>query len=143
VVTFNFFNDFFERLGKKELDLNGDTLKVYLTNAEPSALNDSVKTDLAEITAEHGYPSGGTDIQNAFTEAAGTGTLTAVDVVFTPDGGTFGPFQYAVIYDDSHASKALIGWADFGSEITATYTPVLTPITINFGDSLLTIALAA
>ena len=26
MTTFNFFNDFFERLGKKEIDLNGDTL---------------------------------------------------------------------------------------------------------------------
>lgn len=143
MVTLNLFNDFFERLGKKEIDLNGDTLKVYLTNATPSALDDTIKTDLAEITAENGYPSGGSDIQNAYTETAGTGTMTAVDVVFTPDAGTFGPFRYAVIYDDTHASDALIGWVDFGSNITATYTPVLTSITVNFGASVLTIAVAA
>lgn len=143
MVTFNLFNDFYERLGKKELDLNGDTLKVYLTNATPSATDDSVKTDLAEISAEHGYAAGGEDIQNAFAEAAGVGTLTAVDVTWTPSGGTFGPFRYAVIYDDTHGSDALIGWVDFGSEITATETPVLTPIKVDFGASLLTIALAA
>ena len=143
MATFNFFNDFFERLGKKEFDLNGDTLKVYLTLATPSATDDTIKTDLAEITAEHGYPSGGSDIQNGYTETGGTGTLTATDVTWTPSGGTFGPFRYAVIYDDDHASDALIGWVDFGSEITATETPVLTPIKVDFGASLLTIALAA
>jgi hypothetical protein len=143
MATFNFFNDFFERLGLKEINLNTDTLKVYLTNATPSATDDSVIGDLAEITPANGYSAGGADIQNAYAEAAGVGTLTAVDVVWTPDGGPFGPFRYAVIYDDTHASDVLIGWVDFGSNITATASPVLTPITINFGASLLTIALAA
>jgi hypothetical protein len=142
MAAFNFFNDFFERLGKKEIDLNGDTLKVYLTNATPSATDDSVIGDLAEISAANGYSAGGADIQNTYTETAGTGTLAAVDVVWTPDGGSFGPFRYAVIYDDTHASDVLIGWMDFGSNITATATPVLTPITVNFGASLLTIAVA-
>lgn len=142
MATFNFFNNFFERLGKGEIDLNTDTIKVYLTDATPSA-DDDVKTDLVEISAVNGYPSGGSDTQNTYTETAGTGTLVGVDVTFTPDGGSFGPFRYAVFYDDTHASDALIGWVDFGSEITATYTPVLTPITINFGASWFTIAAAA
>lgn len=142
MATFNFFNNFFERLGKGEIDLNTDTIKVYLTDATPSA-DDDVKTDLVEISAVNGYPSGGSDTQNTYTETAGTGTLVGVDVTFTPDGGSFGPFRYAVFYDDTHASDALIGWVDFGSEITATYTPVLTPITINFGASWFTIAVAA
>lgn len=143
MATFNFFNNFFERLGKGEIDLNTDTIKVYLTDATPSATDDDVKTDLVEISAANGYPSGGSDTQNTYTETAGTGTLVGVDVTFTPDGGSFGPFRYAVFYDDTHASDALIGWVDFGSEITATYTPVLTPITINFGASWFTIAAAA
>lgn len=142
MATFNFFNNFFERLGKGEIDLDTDTIKVYLTDATPSA-DDDVKTDLVEISAVNGYPSGGSDTQNTYTETAGTGTLVGVDVTFTPDGGSFGPFRYAVFYDDTHASDALIGWVDFGSEITATYTPVLTPITINFGASWFTIAVAA
>lgn len=143
MATFNFFNNFFERLGKGEIDLNTDTIKVYLTDATPSATDDDVKTDLVEISAVNGYPSGGSDTQNTYTETAGTGTLVGVDVTFTPDGGSFGPFRYAVFYDDTHASDALIGWVDFGSEITATYTPVLTPITIHFGASWFTIAAAA
>lgn len=143
MATFNFFNNFFERLGKGEIDLNTDTIKVYLTDATPSATDDDVKTDLVEISAVNGYPSGGSDTQNTYTETADIGTLVGVDVTFTPDGGSFGPFRYAVFYDDTHASDALIGWVDFGSEITATYTPVLTPITINFGASWFTIAVAA
>lgn len=140
MATFNFVNDFFERLGKKEIDLDGDTIKVYLTNATPSAAS-TVKADLAEITQEHGY-DGPADISNAYTESGGVGTLTATDKTWTPSGGSFGPFRYAIFYVEEHASDALIGWVDFGSEITATETPVLTPIKVGFGASLLTIALA-
>jgi hypothetical protein len=148
MATFNFFSDFFERLGKKEIDLNGDTLKVILTNTAPNAAThttygDGGGSELDDLATDNGYTKGGEDIQNGYTETDGTGTLTAVDVVWTPTANSIGPFRYAVIYDDTHASDALIGWVDFGSEITATYTPVLMPITVNFGASLLTIAVAA
>jgi hypothetical protein len=112
-------------------------LKVYLTNAAPSASLDDVKTDLAEITAEHGYPAGGSDVQNLYSEATGTGTLTATDVIWTASGGSFGPFRYVVLYDDTHANDILIAWWDYGSAIT-----VLTgeTFTVDFGASVATIA---
>lgn len=141
MATFNKFQDFVEQLGKgvHQLHAAGHTLKVYLSNATPSASADAAKADLAEITAENGYPSGGTDIQNDYTETSGTGTLTGVDVVFTASGGSFGPFRYAVLYNDTATSPAdaLIGWWDYGSSIT-----VLTgeTFTVDFGASILTIA---
>jgi hypothetical protein len=101
------------------VNLNTDTLKVYLTNAAPSAADDDIKTDLAEITAEHGYPAGGTDTGNTYAEAAGTGTLTGVDVVWTAAGGSFGPLRYIVLYDDTHASDILAAWWEYpGGSIT-------------------------
>ena len=118
------------------MNLNTDTLKVYLTNATPSAADDDVKTDLAEITAEHGYPSGGSDVQNLYSEASGTGTMTATDVVWTASGGSFGPFRYVVLYDDTHASDILIGWWDYGSSITVNAGETMT---LDFGASVLTI----
>ena len=82
MATFNKFQDFVEQLGKgvHQLHAAGHTLKVYLTNDTPDAALDAVKADLAEITAQNGYPAGGVDIQQDYTEAGGTGTLTAVDV---------------------------------------------------------------
>jgi hypothetical protein len=117
MATFNKFHDFVRALGEKEHDLKDDTFKVYLTNAEPSAADDAIKTDLAEITNENGYTAP-VDIQNGYTETAGVGTMTAVDVVITASGGTVGPFRYAVIYNDSHTSDGLMGWVDYGSAIT-------------------------
>lgn len=124
-------------IGDHHLDSGGDTLKVYATNAAPSASADTVPGDLLAITAENGYPSGGSDVQNGYTETSGTGTLTAVDVVWTASGGSFGPLQYVVLYNDTHASDSLIGWWDYGSSVTILVTETFT---VDFGASVLTIA---
>lgn len=116
-------------------------LKIYATNATPSATLDTVKVDLAEITAENGYPAGGTDIENDYTETpAGTGTMTSVaSVTWTASGGSFGPLQYVALYNDTPTSPAdpLIAWWVYpGGSIT-----VLTgeSFTVTFGASVLTI----
>lgn len=132
------FYDFAEQLGKgvHQLHAAGHTLKVYLTNNTPSQSGDAVKTDLAEITAQNGYPSGGTDVQNDYTESNGTGTLSGTDVVFTASGGSFGPFRYAVLYNDTAASDNLIGYWDFGSSHTVNDGETFT---VDFGPAILTI----
>jgi hypothetical protein len=116
MATFNKFNDFVEQLGKKNHNLDTDTFRVMLTNEQPLAA-DTVKSDMAEISAGNGYTAGGEDIQNAYTESGGTGTMTAVDVTWTATGD-IGPFRYAVIYNDTGATKYLLGWFDYLSSIT-------------------------
>lgn len=139
MATYNKFNQFSEDLGKgvHQLHAAGHTLMVYLTNNTPDAALDGVKADLAGITEQNGYTA--TDIQNDYTETSGTGTLTATDVVFTASGGSFGPFRYAVIYNDTPTSPAdpLIAWWDYGSSITVNTGETFT---VNFGASVLTIA---
>lgn len=139
MATFNKFQDFAEQLGKgiHQLHAAGHTLKVYLSNATPSASLDAIKTDLAEITAQNGYPAGGSDIQNDYTEASGTGTMTGVDVTWTASGGSFGPFQYVVLYNDTAASDNLIGWWDYGSAVTVNNGE---SFTVDFGASILTLS---
>lgn len=142
MASFNKFEDFAEQLGKgvHQLHAAGHTLKVYLSNATPSASADAVKADLAEITmtneATHG--AGGGDIANDYTESSGTGTLTGTDVVFTASGGTVGPFRYVVLYNDTPTSPAdpLIGWWDYGSSITLADGETFT---VDFGASILTV----
>lgn len=139
MATFNKFNQFVEDLasGVHQLQAAGHTCKVYLSNAVPSASGDAVKADLAEITNQNGYTAP-VDIQNDLTETGGTATVTAVDVVITASGAV-GPFQYAVIYNDTPTSPAdpLIGWYDYGSAVTLANGETFT---VNFGASLLTIA---
>ena len=122
-------------LGLAAINLNTDTLNVYLTNNAPDAALDDVKADLAGITEENGYAAA--DITNLYSEAAGTGTLTATDVVWTAAGGSFGPFRYVVMYDDTHANDVLIAWWDYGSSITVLVGETMT---VDFGASVATIA---
>lgn len=141
MATFNKFQDFVEQLGKgvHQLHAAGHTLKVYASNAVPDAALDAVKADLAEITAQNGYPAGGSDVQNDYTEATGTGTMTGVDVVWTASGGSFGPLQYVVLYNDTPTVPAdpLIGWWNYGSAITVNTGETFT---VDFSSSILTIA---
>lgn len=138
MAIFNKFDQFVEDLGSgvHQLHAAGHTLRVYLTNATPSASGDAVKADLAEISTGNGY-TGAVDIQNDYSQTGGVGTLTAVDVVITATGAV-GPFQYAVIYNDTPTDPAdpLIGWYDYGSAVTLANGETFT---IDFGSSLLTI----
>jgi hypothetical protein len=116
MASYNKFQDFVEALGLGEHNLNTGTLNVYLSNATPSASADADKADLAEITNQNGYTAP-VDVQNTWAESSGTGTLTGTKVVVTASG-TVGPFQYVVLYNDTHSTDGLIGWWDYGSAVT-------------------------
>ena len=90
-----------------------------LCNAAPAATN-AVKADLTEITAGNGYTAGGnTAAVTASAQTAGTYKLVLADPpTWTAAGGSVGPFQYAVLYNDTAANKELIGFWDYGSSIT-------------------------
>jgi len=138
MATFVKFQDFAEQLGKGEhlLHAAGDTLMVYLTNNAPSVSADAIKTDLAGITEENGYAAA--DIQNDYSEAAGIGTLTGVDVEWTATGAGFGPFRYVVLYNHTPTTltDALIAYWDYGSSISCA---VGEKFKVDFGASILTI----
>lgn len=119
MASFNKFNSFVEALAEKKHDLGADTLKVLLTNTAPIATN-SVKADLTEISAGNGYTAGGnTASVTSSAQTSGTYKLVLGDpATWTASGGSIGPFRYAVLYNDTAASKELIGWWDYGSSIT-------------------------
>ena len=85
MVAFNKFQDFVEQVltAKHNATASGDVFKVYLSNEAPLA-TDTVKADIADITAQNGYPAGGTDVQNTLSESSGTATVAGTDVVVTP-----------------------------------------------------------
>jgi len=138
MAALNFFDQFSEDLHSGVHNLIGgtDTLKVYLSNAAPNAATNAVKADLAEITNQNGYTAP-VDIENGGTQSGGVTTITAVDKTITASGGTVGPFQYAVIYNDTPTSPLdpLVCWFDYGSAITLQDGE---SFTIDFGASLFT-----
>jgi len=141
-VAFNKFNYFVQDLGDMLHNLNSDTLKIMLVNSPaPDATANHVKTDLTEITAQHGYSAGGTSAApTAYSVNPSTGlaTLTGTTVVFTASLGSFGPFQYVVLYNDTATNKNLIGYWNYGSSISCNDGETFT-VTIGTPGTVLTI----
>ncbi len=118
MAAFNKFNSFVEALAEKVHNLGSDTLKVMLTNTIPTATM-TVKTDITEITPQFGYSAGGTATTiSTSAQTSGTYKLVITDVVFTASGGSFGPYQYIVLYNDTATNDELIGWWNYGSAIS-------------------------
>lgn len=117
MAVFNKFDNFTKDLCEKVHNLHTDTLRVYLSNATPSASADAVKADLAEVSTGNGY-TGAVDTQNTGATATGTYTVTGTKVVITATGNV-SQFRYVVLYNDTPTSPAdpLIGWWDYGSAI--------------------------
>ena len=114
----NKFNSFVEARGRKVHNLHTDVLKIFLTNAVPVAAN-SIKADIAEITAGNGYSAGGHQVPNtSYSQVGGVAKLAGDDVTIIAAGGTIGPFQAAVLYNDTALNDELIGWWAYGASQT-------------------------
>lgn len=118
MATYNKFQNFSEQLVLGVHNFGSNVFKIYLSNTTPSASADLVKADLPEISAGNGYTAGGTATTISVAEVTGTTTVSGTQVVFTASGGSIGPFQYVVFYNDSTASDDLISWWDYGSALT-------------------------
>ena len=141
MATYNKIDSFITEVaaGTHAAFINADTdvVKVYLSNAAPSASADNDKVDIAEITNENGYTAP-IDISNASTQTTHVITVTtAATVVVTAAGGTVGPFKYAVVYNENAANDELVCWWEYpGAAITLQDTETFT---ITFGASLFTL----
>lgn len=136
MATFNKFSSFVEALAEKTHNLGSDTLKIMLTNSAPSAAN-TIKSNLTEISGgQNNYTSGGATVTiTGSLQVGGVYTLGGSDVIFTSTG-TIGPFRYPVLYNDTAASKELIGYWDYGSSISLNSGETFT---VDFGTAILTL----
>jgi hypothetical protein len=128
MAAFNKFQNFVEDLGKGVHNFSSHTLKMALTNSAPNA-TDTVLANITQISATGGYSSGGYTLDSvSWSETTGTAKLTIADEVITASGGSVGPFQYLVLYNDTPTSPAdpLIGWYNYGSALTLADTETLT-----------------
>lgn len=125
MATFNKFNSFVEALAEKSHNLGSDTLTVALTAAAnaPVATN-TVLANLTQISYTNCSTRAITTSSSA--QSSGTYKLVLTDLVLTASGGTVGPFRYVVIYNDTATNDELIGWYDYGSDITLANGETLT-----------------
>ena len=119
MAAYNKFQDFSDQLTRGVHDFDAHVFKVALTNSAPVATN-TILSDITQISGTNGYTTGGTATTIAVSETTGTTTVTGTKVTFTASTGSIGPFQYAVLYNDTATSPAdaLIAWFDYGSAIT-------------------------
>jgi hypothetical protein len=118
MAALNKFNCFVEDRNEKVHNLATDVLKVMLTNTAPVATN-TVKANITEIAAGNGYTAGGSQApQASSSQTGGIYKLVLTDIAFIAAGGAIGPFRYAVLYNDTSTSDSLIGWYDYGTNIT-------------------------
>tara|TARA_Y100001937_G_scaffold69863_1_gene95268 strand:- start:126 stop:575 length:450 start_codon:yes stop_codon:yes gene_type:complete len=129
MAAFNKVNDFVANLAN-EMDLDSDTLKVALSNTDPTSGTDATANGngvLANIT-EISYTnlSSRTLANVTSTQTGGTYKLSADDLTLTASGGSVAAFRYVVIYNDSpdaaqadhSVSDPLVGYYDYGSSLT-------------------------
>lgn len=125
MAAYNKFNSFVEAIAEKVHNLGSDTLKVALTNSAPVA-TDTVLANITQIANGNGYTTGGSQAtQVSSAQTSGTYKLVLNSVVFTATGSV-GPFQYAVLYNDTAANDELIGYWDYGSALTLANGDTLT-----------------
>ena len=126
MAVYNKFNQFTKDLIDGKHNFGSNVFKVMLTNTAPVATN-QIKADITEITAINGYSAGGTVTTITESTSSGVAKVVGSNVVFTATGSV-GPFQYAVLYNDTQTApaKPLIAWWDYGSSITLVNTETLT-----------------
>jgi hypothetical protein len=117
MATFNKFNSFVEALAEKVHNLGSDTLTVALTaSANAPVATNSQLSDLTQISYTN--LSSRVLTTSASSQTSGTYKLTIADLTLTASGGSVAPFRYVVIYNATATNDELIGWFDYGSDLT-------------------------
>lgn len=117
MATFNKFNAFVEDLAEKKHNLGSDQLVVALCAAAnaPVATN-SVLANLTQISYTN--LSSRNITTSTSSQSSGTYKLICNDLTLSASGGSVETFRYIVIYNDTASNDELIGWYDFGSDVT-------------------------
>jgi hypothetical protein len=136
MAAFNRFNCLAEDIAEKKHNLGADTLTVALCAAANAPV--ATNTVLANLT-QIAYTNLSSRVitTTSSSHSSGTYTLVLQDLILTASGGSVAPFRYVVIYNETATNDELIGWYDYGSDLTLADTETLT---VDFSGATLTIA---
>ncbi len=129
VVTINFYDEFMLHAGTEALasiGLDANVFKAELYNSThtfTAANNDRADISANALATNFGYTNPGKNLASVtWAQATGTTTWDAANVTWTASGGTIGPADDCVIYDDDSTSPAadlLVCSIDFGGSENA------------------------
>lgn len=114
MATLNKFNSFTEAIAEKKHNLGTDQLVIALSASAPSATN----TQLSDITQiSYAGLSSRNLTTSSSSQTSGTYKLVLSDLVLTASA-TVATFRYIIIYNDTATNDELIGYYDYGSNLT-------------------------
>lgn len=120
MATYTKFYCFAQDLALGKHNFATNQFKVALTNTVP-ALTALGYSALSEISGgSYGYTAGGIVVPITENQAVGVEKIFGTAISALAFGGDIGPLQCAVLYNNTHADKPLIGFWDYGSLITLT-----------------------
>jgi hypothetical protein len=116
MATFNKFNSFVEALAEKAHNLGSDQLVIALTAAANTPV--VTNTQLSNLTqVSYTNLSSRNITTTSSAQTSGTYKLVLADLVLTASGDV-ATFRYVVIYNDTATNDELIGWYDYGADVT-------------------------
>lgn len=117
MATFNKINSFVEALAEKVHNLGSDTITVALCNAANAPV--ATNTQLSDLT-QIAYTNLSSRVvtTTSSSQTSGTYRLILQDLILTASGGSVAAFRYVVLYNDTATNDELIGFADYGSDLT-------------------------
>lgn len=120
-------NHFKYQCYKQKIDLSVDIIKVILMDTgfifDPDQHEVYAHVMSEELASGNGYLQNNKVLTGqTLTEddAEDRAEMLAEDVTWTASGGDIGPTPGAILYDDSSPDNTIIGFIDFGEELTAT-----------------------
>lgn len=116
MAAFNKFNQFIADVYNGVHDFSSDTLKFALTtHANKPVSTNLILTDLTTVSLSNLNTNSIITVSSS--QISGVYQLILDDLTVAASGNV-GPFRWAVIYNDSSPNKSLIGYFDYGQDIT-------------------------
>ena len=123
--------------GVHTLTAAGNVVRAAIHTDAPVVATDTGLADWTQITGT-GYTAGGEDIQNSISQAAGTLTATATDVVWTATAADWtATARYVSTYNDTAVGNNAINYWDYGATFAVGNGETFT---LDFGASWFTLA---
>lgn len=111
MATYTKFSCFAEDVAEGKHNLASDTLMIAMTNTAPSITN-TVLANIVEISYTN--ISSRVLTVTSSSQSSGLYKLVVADLLLTASGAV-GPYRYLVIYNNTSATKPLIGFYDLGT----------------------------
>jgi len=139
-ASFQYFNSFVEELAEAKHDLSTGPFKIVLTNTAPVAANTTL-ANITQIASGNGYTTDGNSCSiTSSSQTSGTYKLVlGSPATWTATPSAMATFQYAVLYNDGHASNGLVGFWAYPSAVTLGAGETFT-VTLSGANGVLTLA---